>query len=265
LELVDSHCHLNFDSFDADRISVLHRARQEGINKILIPGVDIPSSKFATSLATDHSDLYAAIGIHPNNGSVWDDHSVLELSNLAKSPTVVAIGEIGLDFYRDRIPQDHQKHILQAQLQLAFELNLPVVVHNRKATNDIMVILDEWYTTLKKAKSYLVDHPGVLHSYEGDLSTAYQLIQMNFLIGINGVVTFRNAADHQNLVTGLPLEKMLLETDAPFLAPHPHRGQRNEPSYICAIVEKIASLKGLSPELVAEMTTSNAKNLFRWD
>jgi TatD DNase family protein len=265
LELIDTHCHLNFDSFDGDRISVLQRAKQEGINTIIIPGVDLPSSQSAIKLSVDHSGLYAAVGIHPNEGKTWDENSIRELSILAKLPEVLAIGEIGLDYYRDRVSQDLQKAILKAQLQLAIDLNLPVIIHNRNAAKDILLILHEWYTILQRKGSSLFDHPGVIHSYEGDPATANQLIQMNFMIGINGVVTFRNAADRQNLVSALPLEKILIETDAPFMTPHPHRGQRNEPGFICAIVEKIGSLKGLSQEIVAETTTANAKNLFRWD
>jgi TatD DNase family protein len=263
--LTDTHCHLDFDSFDSDRAEVLERAIRQGIHHILIPGITIATSKAGIELARKNKGIvFAAVGIHPNDGMEWQDQSFNELSELAGNPEVVAIGEIGLDYYRNRTAPVLQRTILCKQLELAALLSLPVIIHNRQATADLLDIIKDWVIELRNTKSTLLAKPGVFHSFNGDLETAMHLIELNFYFGIGGPVTFKNAKAQQELVSKLPLERILLETDAPFLAPHPYRGQRNEPAYIALIAEKIAELHHVDLLPIKEITSHNADILFSW-
>lgn len=261
---VDTHCHLNFDSFENDRQEVLERARQAGVRRILNPGVDLASSRAAVELAQSHEQVYAAVGVHPNDALSWNEGTIDALQELAEHPKVVAIGEIGLDYYRDRAPRDLQMKIFGQQLLLAERVGLPVVIHNREATADILGMLEEWQMGLMATSPMLADRPGVLHSYSDNEANAMQAIDFNFFIGITGPVTFHNAPELQHVVTALPIERILTETDAPFLTPHPHRGKRNEPAYVRVITEKIAQLRDLPVEIVAEIIENNAGRLFNW-
>jgi TatD DNase family protein len=261
---VDTHCHLNFDSFENDRQEVLERARQAGVRRILNPGVDLASSRAAVELAQSNEQVYAAVGVHPNEALSWNEGTINALEELAEHPKVVAIGEIGLDYYRDRAPRDLQIEIFGQQLLLAERVGLPVVIHNREATADILSMLEEWQTGLMATSPMLADRPGVLHSYSDNVANAMQAIDSNFFIGLTGPVTFHNAPGLQQVVTTLPIERLLTETDAPFLTPHPHRGKRNEPAYVRIITEKIAQLHELPVEIVAEITENNAGRLFNW-
>ncbi len=262
--LCDTHCHLNLNIFEADLESVLARSRQAGLERILVPGIDLPTSRTAVRLAEQWPEIYAAVGIHPNDGLTWKSDTLTELRELARHPRVCAIGEIGLDFYRDRCPRNVQADVLRQQLDLAGELGLPVVIHNRDAFEDLFPILSAWAHDLQSPGSPQADRPGVLHSFDGSLEQAESLIDLNFLIGLNGPVTFKNAHDRHLAARELPLDVLLLETDAPFLTPHPHRGERNEPSFIQYINGKIADLRGISANLTAETTSNNAQRLFSW-
>lgn len=262
----DTHCHLDFDRFEPDRNKVISRAWEAGLVKILNPGIDLPSCREAIHLAERYpNEIFAAVGVHPNHGAGWTEDELRALRELAQHPGVVAIGEIGLDYYREYTPHDVQRIMLRQQLNLAAEVNLPVVLHNRESTPDLMKILEEWINTLQKQNHPLAERPGVLHSFSGDLDTAQRGISMGFVLGIGGPVTFKNAHDKKELVRNIPLDRILLETDAPFLTPHPHRGKRNEPGYIPHIAEEIAKLKETSLEEVAKTTTTNAQNLFLWN
>ncbi len=208
--------------------------------------------------------MFAAVGVHPNDALGWQADSLEKLKRLAEHPKVMAIGEIGLDYYRDTTPPEVQRKVLEAQLELAADLKKPVVIHNRQAFNDLWPLLKQWQADLSRVGNPLSQAPGVLHSFEGDLTQALQAIEQHFYIGIGGPVTFRNAAMSQEVAKCIPLDHILLETDAPFLTPHPHRGHRNEPSYVIFIAEKIAELRALSAPVVAEATTQNANRLFAW-
>jgi TatD DNase family protein len=186
------------------------------------------------------------------------------LRELADHPKVVAIGEIGLDFYRDRTPHDLQKRIFQEQLDLAAELDLPVVIHPRESIDEVLIILGQWCEGLVESRSGIVERPGVLHSFSGNQDDANQTTALNFYIGITGPVTFRNAKDLQDLVIRLPLQGLLIETDAPFLTPHPYRGKRNEPARVKLVAEKIAGLHQEAYNDVTGITASNAARLFGW-
>jgi TatD DNase family protein len=262
--LVDTHCHLDFESFDDDREAVLARAQEAGVLRMINPGVDLASSQAALRLAERYPGVYAAVGVHPNDAAGWDDASLEELRALAGRDKVVAIGEIGLDYYRDTTPRDLQKRIFKEQLDLAAEMGLPVIIHNREATDDLLEILEDWHNKLENSSLALSARPGVLHSYSGDATQARRAISLGFRIGFTGPVTFRNAPDLQEVAAELSLENLLVETDAPFLAPHPKRGRRNEPANVRLIAEKLAELHGESIEAVAQITTANAGQLFLW-
>jgi len=262
--LVDTHCHLNFDVYDPDRSAVVERARQNGIGRILIPGVDLETSKTAIQYAQEFPEVFAAVGIHPNDGARWTENSLSELKAMAGEAKVVAIGEIGLDYYRQHTPHELQKAIFQQQLHLAAQLSLPVVIHNREAAADILNILHEWYTILSNGSTSLRSFPGVMHSFSGDLTFADELISMNFKLGINGPVTFRNSQALQETVRSLPVESLLMETDAPFLTPHPYRGKRNEPANVRIVAEKVAELKQEPVEKIVHVTTVEADKIFGW-
>jgi TatD DNase family protein len=262
---------LNFESFDHDREAVIERARQAGVVRILNPGIDLPSSRAAVGLAETCSEVYGAVGVHPNDALTWDFSTLSELRELARHPKVTAIGEIGLDDYRQRAPRDLQERIFRQQLGLAAELGLPVVIHvrnasldDRRAMADVLRILAEWQDKLKTSLPSLADRPGVLHSYSDDVHSARRAVTSGFWIGITGPVTFRKAEGTRQVVAGLALENLFVETDAPFLTPHPHRGERNEPAHVKYVVDKIAQIKDLNPERVAGITTANAERLFRW-
>jgi len=262
--LVDTHCHLNFDVYDPDRSAVVERARQNGLTRILIPAVDLETSKTAIQYAQEFSEVFAAVGIHPNDGASWTEKSISELKSLADETKVIAIGEIGLDYYRQHTPHDLQKAIFRQQLDLAAQLNLPVVIHNRDAAGDILNILREWYTIMITGGSRLQSFPGVMHSFSGDVAFADELTSMNFKLGINGPVTFRNSQALQSTVRYLSVETLLMETDAPFLTPHPYRGKRNEPANVRIVAEKVAELKQEPVEKIIQVTTAEADKLFGW-
>jgi len=260
----DTHCHLDFEIFDQDRKEVIERAKQAGLCFILNPGIDLQTSTVTIKLANTYPGfIYAAIGFHPNYGSQWDHNSMHGLKNLAEDHSVLAIGEIGLDYYRDYTPRNLQYDIFLKQLTLAKELDLPVLIHNRDASQDVLPILSDWVKSLPK-DSHLKQYPGVLHSYSDTLEVAQTAISLKFMIGITGPVTFNKADERKRIVANLPLESILLETDAPFLTPHPHRGKRNEPAYIPLIAEIIANLHGTNLETVAEITYQNARKLLNF-
>ena len=272
MHLTDTHCHLDFQKFDQDRIDVLRRAEEKGLVRILIPALSVKSSHLIVDLVASHPMLFAAIGIQPNESLTWDEGSIDALRELASNPKVVAIGEIGLDYYWEAAPHDHQQHVFSAQLELAAELELPVIIHLREkddaidgpCAEDAMKILTNWVSEFGPGKEALRQHPGVLHSFSGSLETALQAIDLNFYIGITGPVTFKNARYKQEMVSQLPLENLLIETDAPYLTPHPHRGKRNEPAFVYEIADKIAQLQSRNQEQVATVTTNNAARLFSW-
>jgi TatD DNase family protein len=263
IPFTDTHCHLDFDRFDRDRDQVLKRAWKANLIWILNPGIDLRTNAAAIALARQHPErIHASVGIHPNFGQPWTADILPTLREQAQDKQVLAIGEIGLDYYRRHTPFDQQRTMFKEQLALAAELSLPVVIHNRDATEDVIRILQEWHGDLVRSGSPLTERPGVLHSYSADLDTAKRAIELNFFIGISGPVTFNNAPERKSVTRNLPLAHLLLETDAPFLTPHPHRGKRNEPSYIPLIAEEIARLHNTSPKNVAEITYTNARRLF---
>ena len=285
MNLTDTHCHLDLENFDPDRPAVLERASQTGVSHILIPGLSLPSSRSAVKLAENHPMLSAAIGVHPTEAATWNESSANELSALATgafdaseipdtsaSSTVVAIGEIGLDYYWNTGTRELQIKVLRLQLDLAARVGLPVILHMREARDalngqcagDLLQILEAWMAGLHLAKNPLAERPGVLHSFSGSLETARRALNLGFYIGVTGHVTYGNAYARQEIVSVLPLDHILLETDAPFQTPNPYRGKRNEPSYVRLIADKIALLHSRTFLEVASSTSENAKRLFNW-
>lgn len=262
--IVDTHCHIDLDSFDADRVEVIQRALDGGLTKLLIPGIDIQSSYAALKLADDYPEIYLAVGVHPNSSLAWNEHSKRELLSLSRHPKVVAIGEIGLDYHWDFSPKQTQHRVFLEQLEIASEVNLPVIIHNRAATSDILGHLFSWQSGLAASNAALALRPGVLHSFSADLSSAKKIIEANFKIGITGPVTFKKAINLQEIATVIPLSSVLVETDSPYLTPDPFRGKRNEPAFVKYVVEKIADLRNLPISEVATAVGSNAARLFQW-
>ena len=271
MTLTDTHCHLDSDKFDLDRAEVLFRAQQVGVSRILIPGVNLSSSETALRLAKDHEMLFTAVGVHPTEVSGFDDNSLNKLRRLAENPKVRAIGEIGLDYYWDNSLHDLQQKVFINQLGLAAELHLPVVIHFREkgdapegdCATDLLRIIEEWINKLQQEKNPLVEKPGVLHSFSGSAETARQALRLHFYIGVTGPVTHRK--ERQELIASLPLGHLLIETDAPYLTPMPHRGKRNEPAFVRHIADKIALLQSCSMEEVETATTANAARLLSWE
>jgi TatD DNase family protein len=258
--LIDTHAHLDFPQFDADRHAVIERARAAGVLGIVNVGTDLGSSLRAVTLAAEKDMIYAAVGMHPHDAKKLDGGALAQLRDLARQPTVVAIGEIGLDFFRNLSPRDVQQRAFQAQLSWAAKLNKPVIVHDRDAHAEIMAILADWSSELQD--SPLAGRLGVLHTFSGDLTMAQQAIDLGFYISISGTVTYKNARQLAEAARALPLERLLVETDCPFLTPHPHRGKRNEPAYVGLVARKIAELRGIPLATLAQATTANARRLF---
>jgi TatD DNase family protein len=261
---VDTHCHLDFNSFDDDREQVIRCASDRGVRFLINPGINVESSRKAISLAESYPEVLAAVGVHPNEALTWEDTTLEKLARMADHPRVVAIGEIGLDYYRDNSPKELQVQIFREQLLLAARLELPVIVHNRQATDDVLAILEEWHSMLNESSSKLVDRPGVLHAFSEDESVARSAVNLGFYLGIGGPVTYPKAENLRAVVNNLELAKIVLETDSPFLPPQQHRGERNEPANVTIIAERISKIRKEPLETIRTRTYLNARTLFQW-
>ena len=254
--LVDTHAHLDDRAFAADREAVIARAVAAGVSRILTVGVDLPSSRAAVALAEKHPAVYAAVGLHPHDARKWNEATARELRALAQHPRVVAIGETGLDFYRNLSPREAQIAAFRAQLALAGEVGLPVIIHDREAHGEVMAILREW---VERVRTPVL---GVLHAFSGDLALAEEASNLGFCIALGGPVTFTNARRPVEVARQLPLDRLLVETDCPYLTPEPFRGRRNEPAYVRYVAERLAQIRAQPVEVVAKATTQNALTLF---
>ena len=259
--LTDTHCHLNFRSFDADREHVLERAAQHGVAQIINPGINLQASRDAVALADEFPAVYAAVGIHPNEAVQSGSEIIRELRQLARNPKVAAIGEIGLDYHHDQVSHPDQASNFRAQLDLAAELGLPVIIHCREAYSDVYAIIEHWQAQGGPQSGNV----GVFHSFSGDQADAQVVLSLGFCLGITGSITFPRANRLRQIVADAPLESLVIETDAPFLTPQARRGKRNEPAYVRWVADKIADERGISSEKLARATTSNAAKLFAWD
>jgi len=259
--LIDTHCHLDLPQFDPDRDEVIARAEDAGVRVIVNPSIDLDSCHRVLTLAERYPGVYAAVGVHPNDCTGFDAKTLAELRKLAAHPKVVAIGEIGLDYYRERVPHDQQKQALRAQLALAAELDLPVILHSRNSNADFLQELAQWAPAARKVRGPDAVF-GVWHAFSGDLAEAETAYEIGLVLGLGGPVTFKNAHGLHTLVPQLRLDRLMLETDAPYLTPHPHRGQRNEPSYIPLIAQALADLCGMTLDALAAQTTATAQRCF---
>lgn len=250
--LIDTHTHLQFENFDEDRESVIQRAIKNSVEAIFTIGTDLETSNQALQIAQKFAVVYAAVGIHPNDSMNASDVDYKEIESLARKDKVIAIGEIGLDYYRMHATKEKQHVALRTQVRLARKYGLPIIIHNREAHDDILTILKE-----EKAEEV----SGVFHSFTGELKFLESVLAQNYHVSFTGPVTFKNT-NYNKLIDCVPLEQLLLETDSPFLAPVPFRGKRNEPAYVKYIAEKIAQVKGIALEKLAEITSENAQNLF---
>jgi TatD DNase family protein len=261
MTLTDTHCHLTLPEFDRDCQAAIDRARAGGVGRIVVPGIDLPTSRAAVDLAEGTPGLRAAVGIHPHHASEWSPQAARELAELAGSPCVCAIGEIGLDYHRGYSPRPDQLTAFRAQLTLAAELGLPVVVHNREATQDVLGHLIEWAARLPEE---LGERAGVLHAFSADSASARQAIEAGFFLGVGGPITYRNAHARRQITAELPLDRLVIETDSPYMTPHPHRGERNEPARLGLIAQGLAEVHSVELGDLASVTSGNASRLFGW-
>ncbi|MHB1162412.1 MAG: TatD family hydrolase [Chloroflexota bacterium] len=258
--LVDTHAHLTMAEFAADLPEVLDRAEAAGVATIVCVGVDLPSSRDAVDLAQRYPGVVATVGVHPNECAELPPGWLGELRALAGASEVVALGEMGLDYYRHRTSHERQQEVLKAQLELARDLGLPVVVHDRQADEDLAEILAEWAGSLPE------QHPrGVMHCFSGDLPLMNRCCRAGFYLSFAGPITYRNAGMVAEMAATAPRDRLLVETDSPFLAPHPYRGKRNEPAHVRLVAERMAALRHEGLEAIEEVTGRNAAMLFGLD
>ncbi len=253
--LIDTHCHLDFDWFDEDRDAVVTRALDVGIERMIVPALDLENVTAVLALTEQYDTVYAAVGVHPNSTAGWQDDWIDVLRELAQHDKVIAIGEIGLDYHWDKSPPDVQHRALSSQLELAADLELPVIIHNREASADVIRLLAASPLAGRK-------RPGVLHSFSGDWTSAQAALDMGFYLGFTGPVTFKKADDLRQIAAQVPADRILVETDAPFLTPHPYRGKRNEPAYVAYVAERLAAERGVETAVFTQQTTANALRLF---
>ena len=249
---IDSHAHIQLSQFDSDRDVVLKRAQEAGISAILVIGFDMETSLGAVELAEKHSQIYATVGMHPHEAKDLTPDILKTFRELAAHPKVIALGEMGLDYYRNLSPCPLQKAAFEKQLDLAEALQLPIIIHNRDAYMDILPILEARRGSVR----------GILHCFTGDVELMHRSLAIGFHIGIGGIVTYPNAKDVQAVAKEVPEDRLLIETDCPWLAPQFRRGKRNEPAYVRAVAEKIAELRDTSVETIGETTTKNFEILF---
>ena len=250
--IFETHCHLDDSRFAADREDVLARLRQQGVGAVLNVGYDLESSVRSIKLAEENAEIYAAVGVHPHDAAGMAEEGWEQLERLAAAPKVVALGEMGLDYYRDLSPRPVQQQAFGLQLELANKLNLPVIIHNRDAHQD----------TIRLLQAKVPARGGVLHCFSGSWETAKQALDLGLYISFAGPLTYRNAVNLQQVAARVPLDRVLVETDSPYLTPEPLRGRRNEPANVRYVVEKLADIRAMDVEELAARTAENGARLF---
>ena len=250
--LFDTHAHMNDPAFDEDREAVLLSLKDKGVEYMMNVGCCLDSSKDCIAMAETYPFVYAAVGTHPDTADEVNEEVLEQYRRMAAHPKVKAIGEIGLDYYYETIPREIQQKAFRMQMELARELNMPVIVHERNAHDDGMRVVKDFK-----------DVTGVFHCYSGSAEMARQLVNMGWYIGFTGVLTFKNARKAVETAESIPLDRIVLETDCPFMAPEPFRGKRNDPGYLYRMAERLAEIRGISVEEVHAVTMENAKRLYR--
>ncbi|MCE5315218.1 MAG: TatD family hydrolase [Armatimonadota bacterium] len=253
ITIIDTHAHLNDPKFAADLDNVIARANDAGVGRIIVPGYDMPSSRAAVELAKRYECIFATVGVHPHDARNYDDEVADELIKLAQCAKVVAIGEIGLDFHYDFSPRPDQRRAFELQIDLAANLKLPIVIHSRESNSEVMQVLETRMSNIVG---------GVFHFFSGDCDFARRVLDAGFYIGADGPITYKSSEDQRKVVEMCPSDRLLVETDCPYLSPVPYRGKRNEPAYVRYVLEEVARVKGMTVEELAEITTRNAKALF---
>ena len=255
MPIFDTHAHYDAEGFEADRDAVLAALPEAGVGLVVDPGCDLPSSRAAAALAERYGHVYAAVGIHPEDCAGFREEDLTELRQLLKRPKVVAIGEIGLDYYwAENPPREFQQTVFRRQLALAEELNVPVIVHDREAHGDSLAIIREFPAVT-----------GVFHCFSGSPEMAEELLKLGWYLGFDGPVTYKNARRAPEVAAVTPLNRMVAETDAPYMAPVPVRGRRNDSRNLPYVLEKLAEWKGVTPEEMTRLTWENGRRLFRLD
>jgi TatD DNase family protein len=250
---IDTHAHLFYPNFEGELDEIISRAKQNGIDYILVPATDIKTAERVIELTEIYDMVYGAVGVHPHDTKNWSSSFIPKIENLAKNKKIVAIGEIGLDYYYDFSPKEKQVDAFKAQIELALKLDLPVIIHNRDSDEDVMNIIRSYCGSGLKAQ---------FHCFNGSLENAMELVGMNYMISFTGNITFKKSDELRRIVQHIPPENLLLETDSPFMTPVPHRGKRNEPSYVKYVAEQIAELHKLRLQDVAKITSFNAFRIF---
>ena len=259
-KLIDTHAHLDMAPFNIDRGEVIRRAREAGVSKIITIGIDMESNRKAIELAEAYPDIWATVGFHPHEADRLTNKDIDAMPEMAKHARVVAIGEIGLDFYRDRSPRDRQIQAVKELLDLAVRVDLPAIIHCRQAEKEMLPVLLDWISSDKRPDS----HPrGVIHCFNGELETARQYLDMEFFVSFGAYIGYPKSLHLRNVIKEIPQDRVVLETDCPFLPPQSHRGKRNEPAYILTTAGVLAEIWGISIEAVISKTTQNANLLFR--
>lgn len=254
MRLIDTHAHLDFEQYDKDRDEVLKRAGEVGVEKIFNIGADIESSRRSVKLAEKYDNIYAVVGIHPHDADTLNTESLAEIKALALNNKVKAIGETGLDFYYDNSPREKQKEAFEKHLYLAKELDLPVVIHSRSAGNETLNVIDQ-------VADFSADL--IFHCYAYGPELIEKIIERDYYAAFGGLITFNSAEEIRKALEKMPLNRILLETDSPYLTPSPNRGKRNEPSYLQYILKKAAEIKKIAPEELAEITSENAEKIYK--
>jgi TatD DNase family protein len=266
--IIDTHCHLDLRQFDADREAVIQRALEAGVTRLINPAIDLDSCRRVLALADRYEGVYAAVGVHPNDCAGFDAETLAALRDLAQHPKVVAIGEIGLDYYWEKVEHGQQLYALRSQLELAAERELPVILHTRNGkdqgaacSTELMYHISQWVPEIRSspANGGII---GVWHAFGGELADAERAYEAGLALGIGGPATFLNARRLRELIPHLRIDRLILETDAPYLAPHPYRGQRNEPAYLPLVADALGVLFGVPTSEIAAQTTATAERCF---
>nr|WP_263314360.1 TatD family hydrolase [Mammaliicoccus sp. Marseille-Q6498] len=252
--LIDTHVHLNADQYDDDLQEVIDRALEEGIDRMFVVGFDTKTIERTMKLIDQYDFIYGIIGWHPVDAIDCTEERLEWIESLSSHPKIIGIGEMGLDYHWDKSPKDVQKEVFRKQIALAKRVQLPIIIHNREATQDCVDILKEENAS---------EVGGIMHSFSGSNEIADEILKMNFYVSLGGPVTFKNAKQPKEVAKHVPMDRLLVETDAPFLSPHPYRGKRNEPARVKLVAEQIAELRGMTYEEVCEATTKNAERLFK--
>jgi TatD DNase family protein len=262
--LIDTHCHLTDPAFEQDLGQVIERAMAAGIEKIIIPSVNLETSRRAVELANKFPQLFAAIGVHPEECDSFSDQEAAQLEDLAREKKVVAIGEIGLDFHYPPFDESLQQLVLERMLSLAASVKKPVLLHSRDAMGILLERLNVWKQELSaKGTLELNEAPGILHAFEGTPAQAQEAIALDFALGLGGPITYKNSIVKKQIAANTPLDHLVLETDSPYLPPHPYRGQRNEPAHILEIAEKVSQIKQRSVEEIALQTGKTGSRILK--